>query len=306
MDSLVKIWGAPAAEEIYVLAGWRQWADAGSISSGLPQYLIEENDAQPIGEIRRDGFYLFQTPGTHHLLRPEIKLVDGHRVSLRKPRNDFFYTESNGKGLVIFLGEEPHLSIERYAAAFLDGVEALGARRVIAVSGVYGMMPYSRDREVSCIYSLPRLKQELKEYAVKFSNYEGGATVGACIADQAEGRGIEFIDFYAFVPAYDFTQFTTEIQGIRIEYDFRAWYELMRRINHMTGLGLDLSELEHRSYELNESIENEVRELDRRMGEFDVVDFLRQVDEEYEERPFMPMEDLWERELGDILDDFDE
>jgi proteasome assembly chaperone (PAC2) family protein len=306
MDSLVKIWGTPAAEEIYVLAGWRQWADAGSISSGLPQFLIEESNAQPIGEIRRDGFYLFQTPGTHHLLRPEIKLKDGHRVSLRKPRNDFFYIESNGKGLVIFLGEEPHLSIERYAAAFLDGVEALGARRVIAVSGVYGMMPYSRDREVSCIYSLPRLKQELQEYAVKFSNYEGGATVGACIADQAEGRGIEFIDFYAFVPAYDFTQFTTEIQGIRIEYDFRAWYELMRRINHMTGLGLDLSELEHRSYELNESIENEVRELDRRMGKFDVVDFLRQIDEEYEERPFMPMEDLWERELGDILDDFDE
>jgi len=306
MDSLVKIWGTPAAEEIYVLAGWRQWADAGSISSGLPQYLIEERGAQPIGEIRRDGFYLFQTPGTHHLLRPEIKLEEGHRVSLRKPSNDFFYTESNGKGLVIFLGEEPHLNIERYAAAFLDGVEALGARRVVAVSGVYGMMPYSRDREVSCIYSLPRLKEELKEYAVKFSNYEGGATVGACIADQAEARGIEFIDFYAFVPAYDFTQFTTEIQGIRIEYDFRAWYEIMRRVNHMFGLGLDLSELERRSYELNESIENEVHELDRRMADFDVVDFLSQLDEAFEEKSFMPMEDLWERELGDILDDFDE
>ena len=306
MDSLVKIWGAPAAEEVYVLAGWRQWADAGSISSGLPHYLIEAHNAQPIGEIRRDGFYLFQTPGTHHLLRPEIKLEEGRRVSLRKPRNDFYYTESNGKGLVIFLGEEPHLSIERYAAAFLDGVEALGARRVVAVNGVYGMMPYSRDREVSCIYSLPRLKQELEEYAVKFSNYEGGATVGACIADQAESRGIEFIDFYAFVPAYDFTQFTTEIQGIRIEHDFRAWYELMRRINHMFGLGLDLSELERRSYELNESIEDEVRELDRRMGGVDVVSFLKQVDEDYEERSFMPMDDIWEEELGDILDDFDE
>ncbi len=306
MDSLVKIWEEPVAKEIYMIAGWDQWADAGSTSSGLPQYLIDETDARKIGEIERDGFYLFQVPATHHLLRPEIKLKDGHRTELRKPSNEFYYTGDEEKGLVIFLGEEPHLSIERYADAFLDAVEALGVKRVVAVGGVYGMMPYGRDREVSCIYSLPRLKPELNEYAVKFSNYEGGATVGACIADRAEHREIEFIDFYTFVPAYDFTQFTTDIQGIRIEYDFRAWYELMRRFNHMFELSLDLTDLERKSNDLNESIETEVRELSAKMTDFDVVNFLQQVDEQFKEAQFMPLDDVWERELGDILDELDE
>lgn len=306
MDNLVNILEGPVAREIYMIAGWEQWADAGSTSSGLPQYLIDEMGARKIAEIKRDGFYLFQVPATHHLLRPEIKLKDGHRTELRHPSNEFFYSGDAEKGLVIFLGEEPHLSIERYADAFLDAVEALNVRRVVSVGGVYGMMPYGRDREVSCIYSLPRLKEELSEYAVKFSNYEGGATVGACIADRAEDRGIEFIDFYTFVPAYDFSQFTTDIQGIRIEYDFRAWYELMRRFNHMFELGFDLTGLERMSNDLNESIEDEVRALGEKIPDFDVLNFLQQVDEEYDEMPFMRLDDIWERELGDILDDIDD
>lgn len=306
MDSLVNIWEEPTAKEIYMIAGWDQWADAGSTSSGLPQYLIDQMGARKIGEIQRDGFYLFQVPATHHLLRPEVNLKDGYRTALRKPQNEFYYSGDEEKGLVIFLGEEPHLNVERYADAFLDVVEALGVRRVAAVGGVYGVMPYGRDREVSCLYSLPRLKDALADYAVKFSNYEGGATIGACIADQAEARDVEFIDFYAFVPAYDFTQFTSDIQGIRIEYDFRAWYELMRRFNHMFGLGFDLNDLESKSNELNESIEDEVHALGAKMPDFDVLNFLEKVDEQYVEMPFMPVGDVWAEELGDIFDELDE
>ena len=67
MSDAVEIWETPKAREIYMLAGWRQWADAGSISSGLPQYLIQQTGARHIGSIRSDGFYLFQFPGTHDL-----------------------------------------------------------------------------------------------------------------------------------------------------------------------------------------------------------------------------------------------
>ncbi len=306
MDNAVNLWEIPTANEIYMIAGWNQWADAGSISSGLPLYLIDELDARKIGEIRRDDFYLFQVPGTHHLLRPEIKLEDGYRVELRQPQNEIFYVGDDEKGLVIFVGEEPHLNVERYAEAFLDMVEELDVKRVVALGGVYGMMPYARDREVSCVYSLPRLKPELEEYAVKFSNYEGGATIGVCIADRAERRGAEFIDFYVFVPAYDFTQFTTQVQGIRIEQDFRAWYEMMRRFNHMFALGLDLSDLEQHSNALNEQVEAEIEEMSQNLGEFDVREFMEQLENQFAELSFMPMDDVWARELDDIFDDFDD
>ena len=52
MNHRVEYLETPAAEEIYLIAGWRQWADAGSISSGLPQYLIEQTQARHVASIR--------------------------------------------------------------------------------------------------------------------------------------------------------------------------------------------------------------------------------------------------------------
>ena len=114
MDELVELREKPVAEEIFMIAGWHQWADAGAISSGLPQYLIDHTGARKIGDIKPDGFYLFQVPGTHHLLRPEIKLDEGYRQELASRTNEFFYTGNDRRGLLIFLGEEPHLNAEQY------------------------------------------------------------------------------------------------------------------------------------------------------------------------------------------------
>jgi proteasome assembly chaperone (PAC2) family protein len=304
MDKRVDLWEKPTAEENYMIVGWRQWADAGGISSELPQYLVEKTGAKKIGEIKPDGFYLFQIPGTHHFLRPEIKLEEGYRKDLEVRRNEIFYVGDDKKGLVIFLGDEPHMNEEQYAVAFFDVAEALNVKRVAAVGGVYGPMPYDQDREISCVYSLRGMKKELASYAVKFSNYEGGTTIGTYLIDKAEQRGIEFLAFYAFVPAYDFGQLSvTQQQGIRIETDFKAWYDLMRRFNHMFGLDIDLSELEKESDELNTSMVEKIKELQEEIPQLNIKEYMDKVDEEFTEMTFMPLDDVWERELGNLFDD---
>jgi hypothetical protein len=68
MPDTVEFTEHPTAKHIYMIVGWRQWADAGSTSSGLPQYLIQKTDARQIGTLSPDGFYLFQIPGTHDLV----------------------------------------------------------------------------------------------------------------------------------------------------------------------------------------------------------------------------------------------
>ena len=303
MDDLVKVWEKPSAEEIYIIAGWHQWADAGSISSGLPQYLVELTGARKIGEIEPDGFYLFQIPGTHHFLRPEIRLNEGYREELQTRKNEFFYAGDDRKGLVVFLGEEPHLNEDRYAAAFFHAVKELGVRRVAALGGVYGAMPYDRDREVSCVYSLPEMKDELAEYAVRFSNYEGGTTIGTYLVDRAEQSKAEFLVFYAFVPAYDLSQLSPNLQGMRIETDFKAWYDLTRRLNHMFDLGIDLSDLERQSDELISSMDYKIDELDRAMPQLKVREYVKRLTRDFVEMPFMPLGEVWERELRDIFED---
>ena len=46
----------PRSKKINMIVGWRQWADGGSVSSGLPQYLIGKTKAYKIGAIASDGF----------------------------------------------------------------------------------------------------------------------------------------------------------------------------------------------------------------------------------------------------------
>jgi proteasome assembly chaperone (PAC2) family protein len=306
MNDLVEIWEKPLADEIYMIVGWHQWADAGAISSGLPEYLIEQTGARRIGEMKPDGFYLFQIPGTHHFLRPEIRLDEGYREELRTRKNEFFYSGDDRNGLVIFLGEEPHLNVELYAEAFFHAVAELGVRRVAAVGGVYGAMPYDKDRQISCVYSLPVMKDELTKYAVKFSDYEGGTTIGTYLVDKAEQSGVEFLVFYAFVPVYDFSELSAHLQGMRIENDFKAWYDLMGRLNHMFDLGIDLSDLRERSDELLSSMGSKIDELDRALPQLKVREYVEGLSRDFVEMPFMPLGEVWERELGDLFKDMED
>jgi proteasome assembly chaperone (PAC2) family protein len=303
MANLVQLWQKPQAQKIHMIAGWQQWADAGAISSGLPGYLIQQTDAQKIGEISSDGFYLFQLPGTHHLLRREVKLNEGVVESVSNRTNEIYYTGDERHGLVIFLGEEPHINEDAYADAFFQVVEELGVSRIVVLGGVYGSMPYERDREVSCSFSLERMRSELEHYAVRFSNYQGGTTIGTFMVHQARLRELECLAFHGFVPAYEFSQLGVPGQGIRIESDYKAWYDIMRRLNHMFDLGLSLSDLNRQSDELINSIESDIQELAQELPQLNIREYMRRLDEEFEVRSFMPLDDIWEEELGSLFDD---
>lgn len=306
MEELVDLWERPVAEEINLIVGWRQWADAGAISSALPEYLVEQTGARKIGEIKPNGFYLFQLPGTHHFLRPEITLEDGYRKDLKFKKNEIFYTGDEKQGTAIFLGDEPHLNAGPYAEAFFQMVQELGIKRVAAVGGVYGPMPYDKDRQISCAYSLKHMQDELAEYALRFSNYQGGATIGSYLLDKAEHKGVEFFVFYAFVPAYDLSELSVLLQGMRIESDYKAWYDILRRFNHMFNLGLDLTELEEQSEELIESMHNKIDQLEQEMSQLKVREYIEKLTQDFTETPFMPLDDVWERELGDLFDDMED
>ena len=90
----------------YLIAGWRrQWSDGGSISSGLPRYLIDKLNAREIGQFGEEvsrQCYPFQVPGTHDAYRPRVAYQDGLPTQDMFRRNYFY---DAGNGLIIFLGD---------------------------------------------------------------------------------------------------------------------------------------------------------------------------------------------------------
>ena len=303
MDPIVELLERPESQELYMIVGWRQWADAGAVSSGLPQYLVQHTNARRIGIIKPDGFYLFQIPGTHDLVRPIVEFNEGYPETLEFQRNEFFYTGDADRGLVIFIGDEPHMDIERYTAALLDTAQELSVKRIISLGGVYGELPYTRERTISCIYSLAHLRDEMAELAVNFSEYSGGASIGSYICRRAGDRALECVGLYAFVPTYDFTDIEQIGSGIRIENDFMAWHSIMRRLNFMLKRDYDLSELEAKSDELIQVMDARVEQLDKSAPEVGLREYFERLEEDFEEIIFDPLDDVWEEELRKLFDD---
>jgi len=302
----LEFWKKPQADEVYMLAGFRQWADAGSVSSGLPQYIVQQTRAEPIGRIRPDGFYLFQVPGTHDLMRPVVRFNEGFPESLEVQHNDFFYYQEGPRGLVIFLGDEPHMNVDRYVGTLLQAARTLNVKRIVGFGGVYGELPYDKERLISCNYSLQRMKPELANLAVNFSDYHGGASIGSVICKRAGEQGIEYTGLYAFVPAYDFSLVLQAGSTVRVENDFSAWLGVMRRVNYMLKIKFDLHDLEEKSRHLAELIKTKLDEIEEQAPQLGVNEYLRKLSEDFTEQPFDPLDDIWEEKLKGLMERFDE
>lgn len=304
--SAVEFWKKPETEELYMVTGFRQWADAGSVSSGLPQYLVQQMRAEPIGKIHPGGFYLFQVPGAHDLMRPVVRYDDGFPTSLETQRNDFYYAGDKTRGLVIFLGDEPHMDVERYVAALLGAARMLGVKRIISFGGVFGELPYDKERMISSTYSLPRLRDELANYMVTFSDYQGGASIDSVLGKRAGEQGIELISLYAFVPAYDFSLVSQAQNTVRIENDYAAWLGIMRRVDFMFKLDFDLLDLENKSSHLAELVRAKIDELETAAPQLGVREYLRKLSAEFHELVFNPLDNTWDEELKRLIDKMDD
>lgn len=306
MTEALELTERPEAGEMVMLAGWRQWADAGSVSSGLPQYLVQQTKARRIGTIRPEGFYLFQIPGTHDLIRPVVRFEEGYPQSMETPHTDIYYTGDAQRGVVIVLGDEPHLDIDRYVATVLHAARTLNVKRIVGFGGVYGELPYNKERMVSCNYSLPRLKEELSDLAVTFSDYHGGASIGSVMCRRAADADMEYVGLYAFVPAYSFATLADADSAIRIENDFTAWLGVMRRVNYMLKTGFDLGDLERRSAQVGRVMDTKIAEIDESSPQLGVRDYLTRLEDDFNELTFAPLGDVWEAELRRLLDDDEE
>ncbi|MFZ4827101.1 MAG: PAC2 family protein [Phototrophicaceae bacterium] len=304
MTESIQLQETPQAEVMIV--GWRQWADAGSVSSLLPKYLVRHLNARRIGELRSDGFYLFQIPGTHDLVRPIVRFRDGYPEELERQRNDLYFAEVNGKGVAIFIGDEPHLDAERYTQAIVDIAQRLGNARLISLGGVYAQLPFDKPRPIHTTYSLQRLRPILEEVNIHFTGYQGGASIGAYLARVAAERNHEYIGMYAFVPTLNFAQMPDVETGFRIESDYRAWIDVLRRLGHFQKLKLDLTELQHMADDLQKTIDRKIAQLDEQSPELGLRDMLDRMSQEFTPQEFDPRNAVWEEALRDLLDDDEE
>jgi hypothetical protein len=75
----------------------------------------------------------------------------------------------------------------------------------------------------------------------------------------------------------------------------------MGRLNHMFDRGLDLAELRLRSNAVVDAMNERLARMEREAPQAHIREFVRKLTADFSERPFAPLGDVWESELGDLF-----
>lgn len=177
--------------------------DGGDVSTGTVNCLIDKLGAQKFAEVGPEGFYLYSFPGPMEmtaLFRPHTKIEDGLIKSYETPADAFYYSEEND--LILFSGKEPNLQWEEFAECIFSLCEQFGVEMIYFIGSVAGLVPHTREPRLFCSVSDAELKETFQHYGVKFTNYEGPASIVTHLTANCRKRGLRMVSFVATIPAY--------------------------------------------------------------------------------------------------------
>ena len=234
----------PSLRAPNMVCGISGWVDGGESSTGSTRYLVRKLKAKKFAEIPIDKFHIFQVPGQLSL-RPQIRMEDGILKEHRFPQNQFFYWVNPiaDNDLILFSGTEPNLNWKAYADAILDVAKEFDVFRIYLLGGVLDKTPHTKEPGVSCTCSSQQLKEEMQKYSMQFSNYEGPGSFGTTLLRVCQNRRLQMVSMT--VRATYYPEF-----NIAIPRNPKSIRAVVRRLNSLLRLNLDVSDLDREAGEL--------------------------------------------------------
>ncbi len=199
----LKIYKRPNFKSPRLLLGFSGWMDGGDVSTGTVKCLIDKLGAQKFAEVEQEGFYLYSFPGTMEmtaLFRPYTQIKDGLIKCYETPADAFYCSEEND--LILFSGKEPNLQWKEFAECIFSLCEQFGVEMIYFIGSVAGLVPHTREPRLFCSVSDAELKDTFRHYGVKFTNYEGPASIITHLTANCGNHGLRMVSLVATIPAY--------------------------------------------------------------------------------------------------------
>jgi proteasome assembly chaperone (PAC2) family protein len=272
----LKIYKKPKLSKSRLLLGFTGWMDGGDVSTGTVKCLIDKLKAQKLAEIEPKGFYIYSFPGSMEitaLFRPHTEIKNGIIESYEIPSNTFFCSEQSN--LVLFLGKEPNLNWEEYIECIFSICADFDVELIYFIGSVAGLVPHTREPRLFCSVSEPGLREKFQHYGVKFTNYEGPASIITYLTANCSKRNIQMVSLVAAIPAY--------VQGSNP----KCIEAVTRRIAGMLDLEVDLSNLTA----VSEEFERKLHEVVAEQPELE--NNIHKLEEDYDN-------EIFNNEMGDL------
>ena len=245
----LRIYERPKLHDPRLLLGFSGWMDGGDVSTGTIKSLIDKLDAQKLADMNPEGFYIYSFPGSMEitaLFRPHTRIKNGLVRSYEVPTNAFFYSEQNN--LILFLGKEPNLQWEEFADCIFSLCAEFNVKSIYFIGSVAGLVPHTREPRIFCSVSDAKLKEALQRFGVKFTDYEGPASIVTYLTANCSKRGLSMTSLVATTPAY--------VQG----ENPKCIETVTRRLAGILGLQIDLDDLRTISDEFEKKLSDAVQE----------------------------------------------
>lgn len=236
MDSLSWKGDLPHLRSPVLVCAFRGWNDAAAAASTALATIGNVLDAEPIAAIDPEEFFDFQST------RPNVVLEDGATRRIEWPANDFAYCRvpNADRDIVLLDGTEPNLRWRTFSEAVATAADALGIEFVVTLGALIAEVAHTLPVPITGLASSSQLVQELE---LERSNYEGPTGIVGVVHDICGQTGIDSASLWAAVPHY-----------VAAVPNPKAALALLRRLEGLTGIAVEASELEEETSDYERQI----------------------------------------------------
>jgi proteasome assembly chaperone (PAC2) family protein len=232
MDHLTVLDTPPGKLE-YLLVGFGGWPDAAEGATTALKYLSRRLGAKKLAEIDPEEFYDFTRE------RPRSSRTRDGRRRVHWPANEFSYwvapgqERGPGRGLMFFVGVEPHLKWRTFARIIADLAAQHGVRTVVHVGALLDAVPHTRPVRLTGSSTLPDLQRVLDSASVTTSNYQGPTGIGSAVMEACAAQGMGYASLWGHTAHY-----------LQAAPNYRVSHTLAQHLVRLLDLPLDLAELQ--------------------------------------------------------------
>jgi proteasome assembly chaperone (PAC2) family protein len=216
------------------------WNDAASAATAALEAVAASLESEVVARIDPEDFYDFQVN------RPTIRLVEGETREIDWPANTLLSVRvpSAERDLVLLSGVEPNVRWRTFADSIVAVAERLGARMVVSLGALMADVAHTRAVPITGLASDSELVEQL---GMSRSSYEGPTGIVGVIHDACRRRGMTSASLWAAVPHY-----------VAAVPNPKAALALLRRLEGLTGVAVEASELEDAAEAFTEQVDQAV------------------------------------------------
>lgn len=229
----------PELKAPIMVAGFRGWSDAGNVSSGTLQYLIETLQPKTAATISDEPFVHYTAE------RPVAQIEDGiiHELEPMVTELSYWTNTEGDHDLVFLMAREPNLNWMCYANGVLDIVRRLNIQRFYTIGGVQDTISHSGPVLVTVVGSTLTAVAEILELeqGIRAAEYYGPVSIHSYLIRACAEAAVEAVSLWGHVPAY-------------LQKSPRVVAKLVSILNKAVGMQCSVQSLNQKSIELDRKI----------------------------------------------------